>query len=520
MDEAREGKPKLRLLRTLTTGIALSLALLPLLLRAGPAAAAPRSAAMAIDANTGAVLHNESGDALRYPASLTKMMTLYMTFELIELGRLSYDTKITMTKQAAAATPSKLGLKAGSQIAVIDAVKALVTKSANDIAMALAQHIGGTEANFAHLMTRRARQLGMKHTTFKNASGLPNRDQKTTARDMLILALHLQDDFPKHYKLFKTRSFTYRGKTYRNHNALLGRYRGTDGIKTGYTRASGFNLVTSVRRDGKHVVAAVFGGKTGRVRNAKMRALLNKTLAKASRKVTRKPMARVAAMPKPPPPVVRPAPRPVGARLADRTAPPSRAPVPTAAAARAATPAGSGISVARVRPVLIGPEMRSQTTGALNPRPRRAFATAGAASALPRFAPSTELLSPGPGTPPSTLQAQAAALDRGPARAAIVPAPRPLGAPAARKVAATPHGPFEIQVGAYGNAADAEQRMDTARKRASGLLDRYPAVAVPVKKGAGQIYRARFRGLESTAAASACQQLKSAQIDCFVVRTE
>jgi len=269
-----------------------------------PAHAAPRQASMAIDANTGTGLHNKSGDAACYPASLAKMMTLYMTFEMIEQGRMSYATKIKMTETAAAAPPSKLKLKPGDELTVLDAIKALVTKSANNVAVALAEHIGGSEENFARLMTKRARQLGMTSTVFKNASGLPNREQKTTARDMLKLAMHLQDHFPQHYKLFSIRHFTYRGRRYRNHNALLRQFRGTDGIKTGYTRASGFNLVANVRRDGKHVVAVVFGGKSARVRNAKMRSILTKALAKASRKKTRKPvLVARAKSPTPPRPV-------------------------------------------------------------------------------------------------------------------------------------------------------------------------------------------------------------------------
>jgi D-alanyl-D-alanine carboxypeptidase len=455
------------------------------LLPSGAAMAAPRTAAMAIDANTGAVLHNYSGDAKRYPASLTKMMTLYMAFELIERGRMSYDTKITMTEHAAAATPSKLGLKAGSKIRAIDAMKALVTKSANDVAIALAQHIGGTESNFARLMTRKARQIGMKSTVFKNASGLPNDEQFTTARDMLTLALRLQDEFPQHYKLFKTRSFSYAGKTYRNHNRLLGRYRGVDGIKTGYTRASGFNLVTNVERDGKHVVAAVFGGKSSRVRNARMVSLLNKALKKASTKKTRRP-ARFVQPPQPvaaKPPLPRQPPRPVLAV----------APKPAKARSSEAA-AGPTVAVARVRPMPIGPELRQQSapTG---------FAAAGTGS-LPRFVPAA--------LQPSTLQAQAAALERG------SPSPRPQQPQAA----APPRGPFEIQIGAYSDSADAERHMDSARRRAASLLGAYPAVAVPVQKGGSKLYRARFRGFDATAAASTCSHLRRIRIDCFVVRTE
>ncbi len=246
------------------------------------AVAAEKSAAMVIDANTGAVLHNNSGDELRRPASLTKMMTLYLTFEQIEAGTLSPSTKLTVSERAASVAPSKLDLNAGDQITVINAIKALIVKSANDMAVTLAEHIAGSEHAFATLMTKRARQLGMKSTVFKNASGLPDGGQVTTARDMLTLAMRLQDNFPRQYALFSTQTFSYGGKTHRTHNTLMGRFPGMDGIKTGYTAKSGFNLVSSVRNSGKHLVGAVFGGATASVRNAHMRMLMFNALDKAS----------------------------------------------------------------------------------------------------------------------------------------------------------------------------------------------------------------------------------------------
>ncbi len=469
------------------------------------------AASMAIDANTGTVLHNQAGDEERYPASLTKMMTLYMTFELIELGRLDYTTKIKMTEEAAAVAPSKLDLDPGDEITVLDAIKALVTKSANDVAVALAQHIGGSETNFARLMTQKARAIGMSKTTFKNASGLPDSGQVTTSRDMLTLALRLQDEFPEHYKLFATRTFTFRGHTYRNHNGLLGRYSGTDGIKTGYTRASGFNLVTSVRRGGKHVVAVVFGGRTAGIRNARMRSVLDKALAKASTKVTREPAVALRA---PPPMPAAPPPRAL-AMTSDAPADPPTASVVTARPV-SDTPgreAGSPtIAIARVRPVLMGPDMKRQQAGAAPQEARGPFATAGAGTTtLPRF---------GAGLPPSTLQSQAEALATGSREVAPAqPASFGAGEPA-RVPAADPGGPFAIQIGAYGDPSDAEQHMAAARQRAGGLLDPYPAVAVPVQKGSNQFYRARFRGFDKTAAASACLQLRRMQIDCFVTGTD
>jgi D-alanyl-D-alanine carboxypeptidase len=247
-----------------------------------------RHAVLVIDANTGRVLHERSADAERYPASLVKLMTLYMIFELLEAGRLTYQTKIRFSAKAAGAAPSKLGVEPGTEIALIDAIKALITKSANDVAVALAEHVAGSEARFAQMMTRKARQLGMKSTQFRNASGLPDDDQVTTARDMITLALRLQDDFPKHYPLFATRTFSWSGDTYKNHNTLLFNYKGIDGMKTGYIRASGFNVVASVRRGNKRVIAAYFGGNTAALRNAAVRAHLDAALAKASEKRTRR----------------------------------------------------------------------------------------------------------------------------------------------------------------------------------------------------------------------------------------
>ncbi|MFA7307161.1 MAG: SPOR domain-containing protein [Hyphomicrobium sp.] len=264
------------------------------------AAAVQRHAAFVLDVNSGAILHNDDGDAVRHPASLTKMMTLYLTFELIESGRLKMSDMITISERAAGAAPSKLDLKPGAQISVADGIKAIVTKSANDIAVALAEKIGGTEANFVRLMNTRARDIGMTKTNFENPSGLPDDDHVSTAHDMAILALHLMDDFPAHYQVFATRTFTYRGKSYRNHNTMLNTFQGVDGIKTGYTRASGFNLVTSVHRGGRHLVGVVFGGSTAAARNAEMRVLLTKAFTRASTAKTRKPMliAKLKGSPK------------------------------------------------------------------------------------------------------------------------------------------------------------------------------------------------------------------------------
>lgn len=245
-------------------------------------------AGIVVDVKSGKTLYSDNADNLRYPASLTKIMTLYMLFGELDAGRVSLNTRMKVSKRAAGQAPSKLALKAGSTIRVKDAISALVTKSANDVAVVIAEHIGGTESKFAIKMTKAARGIGMKKTTFKNASGLPNSGQRTTARDMARLGMAVQDRYPKYYKYFSTRSFSYKGKKYRNHNRLLGTVKGVDGIKTGYIRASGFNLVTSVKRDGRHIVAVVMGGRTGKSRDTHMKKLIGRFLKSATtgRRVT------------------------------------------------------------------------------------------------------------------------------------------------------------------------------------------------------------------------------------------
>lgn len=239
-------------------------------------------AQLIIDANTGKVLSSQNADVLNHPASLTKMMTLYMTFEALHDGRLTWDKRITMTKNGAATIPTKLGVPAGKNFTVREAVLGMIVKSANDAAEAMGDHLAGSEAKFADAMTRKARQLGMSRTTFRNASGLPNSRQVTTARDMATLAVALMRDYPKEYALFSERSFVFRGREIAGHNNLMYRYKGMDGIKTGYTNASGFNLVSAVNDNGRHVVGVVLGGKTARSRDARMAALLDAALPAAS----------------------------------------------------------------------------------------------------------------------------------------------------------------------------------------------------------------------------------------------
>lgn len=298
------------------------------------ASANSKYAAIVVDANTGKVLHSSRANAPRYPASLTKMMTLYMVFEALDEKRISKKTRIRFSKYAAGRPPSKIGIRAGRSITVENAILALVTKSANDVAAAVGEHLGGSESGFARMMTTKARQLGMKSTRFRNASGLPNSKQVTTARDMATLGLALREHFPHHYKYFSTRSFKYGKRRYGNHNRLLGRVRGVDGIKTGYTRASGYNLVTSASKGKRRIVAVVMGGRSGKTRNAAMTRLVAKYLPRASKRsrgplvAARRssPNVAVANLPNAKAPV--PQPRPAKLAVASAYAPTPKARVP------------------------------------------------------------------------------------------------------------------------------------------------------------------------------------------------
>ncbi len=252
----------------------------------------PRFAAYVIDAKSGKVLHSRYANAPRYPASLTKMMTLYLVFEDLKSGRIKKSSRVVMTKAGARRPPSKIGLRVGRSMSMEQAILSLVTKSANDVATAIGDKLSGSEAAFAKRMTRKARQLGMNKTTFKNASGLTARGQITTAADMAKLGLALREHHPRFYKYFQTRQFRFGKRRYGNHNKLLGRVRGVDGIKTGYTRASGFNLVSSVSHGRRKIVAVVMGGRSGASRNAHMTKLINQYLRKATKGPSRRLIAK------------------------------------------------------------------------------------------------------------------------------------------------------------------------------------------------------------------------------------
>jgi D-alanyl-D-alanine carboxypeptidase len=242
----------------------------------------PQFSSIIVDANSGATLTANSPDGIRHPASLTKIMTLYLLFERLDAGKMKLDSEMSVSEHASDQAPTKLGLRPGQTIRVEDAIKGLVTRSANDAAVVIAEAVGGDEDQFAKMMTRKARALGMSRTIYRNASGLPDDEQVTTARDQATLGRAIQERFPRYYRYFSTLTFNYHGQSIRNHNHLLGEVEGVDGIKTGYTHSSGFNLVTSMRRGNRHLIGVVMGGRSAGSRDSVMRNLLAENLDKAS----------------------------------------------------------------------------------------------------------------------------------------------------------------------------------------------------------------------------------------------
>jgi D-alanyl-D-alanine carboxypeptidase len=521
---------------------------------ASPAHAGGDHALFIIDANTGATLANQDGTDPRYPASLTKMMTIYMAFDAVQRGTTSLQSPVKFSVAATKAAPSKLDLDVGDTITLENAILALITKSANDVAIAVAEHLGGTETNFAKMMTAKARELGMKNTTFKNASGLPDGEQTTTARDMTTLGLRLYDDFPKQFPLFSTRSFAYNGASYRNHNTLMLQMPGINGIKTGYTHASGFNLVSSLQQDGKHVIGAIFGGSTANSRNLSMRIALAKAMSKASSTKTRKPVLLAQASPAKP--VARaPALTPAPVAAAPKAAAVAPAPV-VAATAPVASPAPVRIDIAKVRPAtaqetatVVPPAARAPDP--VSPPPQ-AFAPAAFAQAsiAPKVADPVKPKAPEPAPvaraaiaaaptpagsgvrPPSSLNAQMAQLSA-PAAQPNKPAepsfrlngPATPSQPTLQTVANTQPTPsggsnYDIQIGAYASPAEADRRMTSAATLVPTHLKNRRPNRQQVSVGDKTLYRARFSGFDQSAAAAACAELNRQSINCIALKAE
>jgi D-alanyl-D-alanine carboxypeptidase len=466
----------------------------------------PAFSAIVVDANSGRTLYSADENGLRHPASITKVMTLYLLFEKLDSGAMTLRTPIPISQHAAGQEPSKLGLAPGDSISVDDAIKAVVTRSANDIAVAIAEAVGQSESNFADLMTRKAHELGMSNTLYRNASGLPNDEQVTTARDLTILGRSLEERFPRYFRYFSTAQFNFDGEIIGNHNHLLGRLDGVDGIKTGYTRASGFNLLTSVHRDGRSLLAVVMGGRSAAGRDRIMANLIGDHIAEASTAHTATAIADAS-------PVETTAPR--DEQVVAPPARPRQAVVAEAkfervsAAARAANAAGEGDDGA-------GDEE------AATPQPMVQAPTLAPRAAQPTAADLGLLKSPPSAKPSAKIQDRLAA-----ASALVMP---PLGRPEAsaddeqRPGRASqqdgdsdslgPRG-WMIQIGAPDNLAKANALLSRARERNRSMLAAATPVTEKVRKGDATLYRARFAGLDSASAEAACRSLKRTGFSCF-----
>ena len=540
----------------------------------------PQFASIIVDANSGATLQSTSPDGIRHPASLTKVMTLYLLFERMEANKMNLDTEMPVSEHASEQDPTKLGLRPGSTLRVEDAIKGVVTKSANDAAVVIAEAIGGDESDFARMMTRKARALGMTRTVYVNASGLPADEQNTTARDQAILARAIQDRFPKYYRYFATEAFNFHGHTVHGHNHLLGSVEGVDGIKTGYTRASGFNLITNLRRGNRHLVGVVMGGRSGGSRDAIMRNLLAENLDKASNTRTvaaiteRSPadanaeVAEDVAQSRPTQAVqVQGAVQVASASSEPAAQPPIRSVKPSVLAAAAAA----------VPPAQSKPEPEPFSNGVIQTQPIAAIPgssepmkpvkvktvqikagqikVASAVSSQPT--PITNSITMAPrGEVPETsgaVVARAESKAEAPAPATPEMPPQPAGfgtgngvlgqlpasnasqamAYADPKAQSQPqaiqqngaikpvaaHTGWIIQVGALESESEARERIEAARNQAHGLLSKADPFTEPVTaKGDKKLFRARFAGLDRDQAEAVCRTLKRSDIPCMTAR--
>jgi len=527
----------------------------------------PPAASIIVDANNGEVLQATNADAPRHPASLTKIMTLYLLFERLDAGTIKLDGTLEVSAHATEQAPTILGVKAGQTLTVDDAIKAVVTRSANDIAVAIAENLAGDEEAFAKLMTQKARALGMSHTTYVNASGLPDDDQITTARDLALLGRAIQERFPRYYRYFALREFVYHGVAIRNHDHLLGAVGGVDGIKTGFTRASGFNLVTSVHRDGRYLVAVVLGGRSAFERDAHMRELIGAHIREASLRRTAPLIAEKTEQ--------RTEPQVVAAAKAA----PSRA----EAAAVHADPIPAAISPARamvgsndpIQPLLVKTvtfrtaPVQTASLGpmpalvAVNAAPSPPPTTGSVASSqqvaqaqmpdaphtimVPSSEPAVVATAPrsGPGAEPpkaEPLKAEVARADPAKAEPAKAEAAKAESAKAEsakaepKAEAAKPqlaksepqaepeapqtraHGGWIIQIGAFEGEDEARQHLSAAQGKVRTMVAAADPFTERVQKGDKALYRARFAGFDREMAEAACRQLKRSDIACMAVK--
>jgi D-alanyl-D-alanine carboxypeptidase len=518
----------------------------------------PPFASIVVDGNSGAVLQATNPDALRHPASLTKVMTLYLLFERLDAGKVKLDTPMPVSEHASDQDPTKLGLKPGETITVEDAIKGIVTRSANDAAVVIAEYLGGSEQAFAKMMTQKARALGMSHTTYVNASGLPDDDQITTVRDQALLGRAIQDGFPRYYKYFSTQAFVFHGETIRGHDHLLSEVEGVDGIKTGFTRASGFNLLTSLHRDGRYLVAAVMGGPSASERDARMRELIADHIKEASLHRTAPVIADVTIHRNEPIAFTN---SPLSSTKLTSSSFASRAdPTPTASVNAQAPGSSAPIKPVLVRtisyrtvpvqtaslapmpmlvpvvppapqPALPQPSVHAQApTTVAEEQP---IVVASAAPTMEVPAPAPQVAPPAPAKPtPATIAAVAQVPPQIPVNAAKVEQ-APLDADRAeiadaqpaKLETAIPSGPIHahngwlIQIGAFDDENDAKQHLSAAQTKLHAALAAKDPFTERVQKGDKALFRARFAGWDKQASAEAvCRELKRSDFQCMTLK--
>lgn len=446
------------------------------------AQANPKYAGIVIDAKTGKVLYSENADSLRYPASLTKMMTLYMVFEALEAGKISLNSKVPFSAHAAKEPPSKLGVGTGRSITVEQAILALVTRSANDVATALGEYLGGSEQRFAQMMTAKARSLGMTKTTYRNAHGLPNTAQMTTARDQARLGIALRQHFPQYYGYFSTRSFRFGKQTIGNHNRLLGQVRGVDGIKTGYTRAAGYNLATSAEVGGRSIVAVVLGATSGARRNAQMTSLVQRYLPNAS-----------------------------NGRGGNLIAKNDTSVAPAGASASASVASGMP-NLPHTGPM---PDPRYTGVAQAYAAPQVGNAASAALDTLRPAAPSAAVPVPQPA--PAYLPDQGAAVAPSqPTQSVAAASATPPDVDSMTTASTAPAAGWVVQIGTSPDKDMAMDLLRSAQERGGQVLRSATPFTVAYGDGAQQVYRARFGGFDDQKdAVNACKALKKKGIGCW-----
>lgn len=467
----------------------------------------PKYAGIVVDAETQEILYAENADEPRYPASLTKMMTLYLLFEALEGRSMSLGHPLPVSSHAASMPATKLWLKAGSTIPVDKAIQALVVRSANDVAVVVAEALGGTESGFAEIMTRKARELGMEDTTFRNASGLPDSGQVTTARDMAILAEHLIQDFPQHYHYFGLTEFTWRGTRHTGHNRLLNNYPGADGLKTGFIRASGFNVATSAVRNGRRMVAVVMGGYTASSRDEQMASVLDRGFLRASLGDGQGFLADTSIS---------------GGLLMQPQQGMLSAPAPSPTTQVASAPAvpvsPTAVQPSRVESVIApaqvasaAPVIQEASTSSVGSS-GSSYSTASARDPLSNLASS-------PVPVAASAPMVASVSTPSPVRATSSPAPAstPSPTPAPSQSAPTSAGDWGVQVGAFSSEDSARSQ---ATRAADQLAEELSNARVAVARADNaDVYRARLVDLQEGQARTACRHLAQRGMDCMVVPT-